>query len=123
MTAVLTVDGVSKTFTRTKALANVSLSIEAGQVHALLGQNGSGKSTLIKILSGYHAPDPGGSIRIGDAELPFSSPIQSYRLGARFVQQDLGLVPTLSVIDKPGHRRRLPDPAGDDPRRGRAQER
>jgi ribose transport system ATP-binding protein len=99
MTAVLTVDRVSKTFTRTRALADVSLSIEAGEVHALLGQNGSGKSTLIKVLSGYHAPDPGGTVRIGDAELPFVSPNQSYRLGARFVQQDLGLVPTLTVID------------------------
>src|SRR3954463_7222062 len=99
MTAVLEVDTVSKTFTRTKALAGVSLTIEPGEVHALLGQNGSGKSTLIKILSGYHAPDAGGGIRIEDNELPFQSPVQSYRLGCRFVQQDLGLVPTLSVED------------------------
>ena len=99
MTAVLEVDTVSKTFTRTKALAGVSMTIEPGEVHALLGQNGSGKSTLIKILSGYHAPDPGGGIRIQGNELPFQSPVQSYRLGCRFVQQDLGLVPTLSVLD------------------------
>jgi ribose transport system ATP-binding protein len=99
MTAVLEVETVSKTFTRTKALAGVSMTIEAGEVHALLGQNGSGKSTLIKILSGYHAPDAGGGIRIQGHELPFQSPVQSYRLGCRFVQQDLGLVPTLSVVD------------------------
>src|SRR5215217_1901236 len=99
MTTVLEVDTVSKTFTRTKALAGVSMTIEPGEVHALLGQNGSGKSTLIKILSGYHAPDPGGGIRIQGNELPFQSPVQSYRLGCRFVQQDLGLVPTLSVLD------------------------
>ena len=99
MSAVLEVEGVSKTFTRTKALAGVSMTIEPGEVHALLGQNGSGKSTLIKILSGYHAPDPGGGIRVEGHDLPLQSPVQSYRLGCRFVQQDLGLVSTLSVLD------------------------
>jgi ribose transport system ATP-binding protein len=99
MTAVLEVERVSKTFTRTKALSEVSMTIAAGEVHALLGQNGSGKSTLIKILSGYHQPDLGGGVRIEGHELPFQSPVSSYRLGCRFVQQDLGLVPTLSVLD------------------------
>ena len=75
------------------------MAIEPGEVHALLGQNGSGKSTLIKILSGYHAPDPGGGIRVEGQDLPLQSPVQSYRLGCRFVQQDLGLVATLSVLD------------------------
>jgi ribose transport system ATP-binding protein len=99
MSPVLEVEGVSKTFTRTKALSGVSMTIEPGEVHSLLGQNGSGKSTLIKILSGYHSPDPGGGIRIQGSDLPIQSPVQSYRLGCRFVQQDLGLVSTLSVQD------------------------
>jgi ribose transport system ATP-binding protein len=95
----LEVVALSKSFTRTRALADVSLSIAPGEVHALLGQNGSGKSTLIKIVSGYHQPDPGGSVSVGGRELPFQSPIQSYRLGCRIVQQDLGLVNNLSVLD------------------------
>jgi ribose transport system ATP-binding protein len=98
-TPALDVVGLSKSFTRTRALAGVSLSIAPGEVHALLGQNGSGKSTLIKILSGYHAPDPGGSVRVGGEELHFNAPVQSYRLGCRVVQQDLGLVSSLSVLD------------------------
>ena len=99
MIPVLEVAGLSKTFTRTRALSEVNLTISPGEVHALLGQNGSGKSTLIKVLSGYHAPDPGGGIRIQGQEAPLRSPVQSYRLGCRFVQQDLGLIPTLSVLD------------------------
>jgi len=95
----LQVVGLSKSFTRTRALDDVSLTIAPGEVHALLGQNGSGKSTLIKIVSGYHPPDPGGVVNVGGHELPFESPIQSYRLGCRIVQQDLGLVNNLSVLD------------------------
>src|ERR1700731_2578825 len=99
MIPVLDVERLSKTFTRTRALSNVSLAINPGEVHALLGQNGSGKSTLIKVLSGYHAPDPGRGIRIQGLQSGVRFPVQSSRLGCRFVQQDLGLIPTLSVLD------------------------
>jgi ribose transport system ATP-binding protein len=95
----LQVVGLSKSFTRTRALVDADLTIAPGEVHALLGQNGSGKSTLIKILSGYHMPDPGGTVHIAGAELPFEAPVQSYRLGCRIVQQDLGLVLNISVLD------------------------
>lgn len=91
--------GLTKTFTRVPALADVDLEIEAGEVHALLGENGSGKSTLIKILSGFHRPDPGGGVWIGGDELELGSAESAYRLGCRFVHQDLGLVATESVMD------------------------
>lgn len=73
MTAVIKVERVSKTFTRSKARGNVSTAIDSGEVHALLGQNGSGKSALIRLLSGHHEPDPGGGVRIKGETLPFIS--------------------------------------------------
>ncbi|GAA0983804.1 sugar ABC transporter ATP-binding protein [Acrocarpospora macrocephala] len=90
---------LSKTFSGQAALAGLNLTIEAGQVHALLGGNGSGKSTFIKILSGYHKPDPGGSVRVAGSELTFGSPESSRSSGCRFVHQDLGLIDTSSVLD------------------------
>ena len=97
--AALEIVGLTKTFVANRALDGVDLRIEPGQVHALLGENGSGKSTLIKVLSGYHRPDPGGVVRVGGGELEFGAPHASYVLGARFVQQDLGLIEDCSIID------------------------
>lgn len=95
----LAIEGLTKTFVANRALDAVDLTIAPGEVHALLGENGSGKSTLIKILSGYHRPDPGGVVRIGGQELDFGTPHASYLLGARFVHQDLGLVEESSITD------------------------
>jgi ribose transport system ATP-binding protein len=88
-----------KTFAGGRALDDVDLEIAAGEIHALLGENGSGKSTLIKIVSGYHRPDPGSSVDVGGEPLTFGDPASSARLGARFVHQDLGLVETSSILD------------------------
>jgi ribose transport system ATP-binding protein len=72
----------------------------AGEAHGLVGENGSGKSTLIKILAGYHAPDPGGELEVAGrpVALPLS-PGEPRRLGLSFVHQDLGLIPSLSVVE------------------------
>jgi ribose transport system ATP-binding protein len=71
------------------ALSNVDLDVRAGEVHALVGQNGSGKSTLIKILAGYHEPDPGGIVELtGESKGEL-----------RFVHQDLALVETLNAVE------------------------
>ena len=91
---------MSKRFGATYALRDVDLELRGGEVHGLVGANGSGKSTLVKILSGYHDPDPGGSAEIGGeaAGLPLRSGVlDAARIG--FVHQDLGLVPELSVLE------------------------
>ena len=94
----LAVIGLSKRFGASVALQDVHLAIGPGEVHAVLGENGSGKSTLIKILSGL--PPAGRRHRHHRGQpLPFGHPASSYRLGARFVHQDLGLVDSIPVLD------------------------
>ncbi|QKV20641.1 sugar ABC transporter ATP-binding protein [Oricola thermophila] len=96
----LELENVSKTFRATRALDNVALTVRPGEVHGLLGTNGSGKSTLIKILAGFHAPDPGGVMRFNGQ--PVSLPLTASdfrRLGMSFVHQNLGLVPSLTVLE------------------------
>src|SRR5262245_59131494 len=96
----LRIEQLSKTFPGQIALDSVSLDVAAGEVHALVGQNGSGKSTLIKILAGYHQPDPGSAqawvnrqpLDLGDGQAASDA-------GIRFVHQDLGLVGTLNAIE------------------------
>jgi ribose transport system ATP-binding protein len=91
--------GLTKTFAGVVALNKVDLTVEPGEVHALLGENGSGKSTFIKILSGYHNPDPGSEVRIDGKAMQLGSPDPAYELGCRFVHQDLGLIDSSSVVD------------------------
>ena len=90
---------LTKSFAGTVALADFGLDIEPGEVHALVGENGSGKSTVIKILAGYHRPDPGGTVEIDGTALPVGSAPAAHDMGCRFVHQDLGLVLQLPVVD------------------------
>ncbi|MGF1475873.1 MAG: sugar ABC transporter ATP-binding protein [Geminicoccaceae bacterium] len=98
MTAVLALEGVSKTFPGVRALDNVSFDVEAGEVHALLGENGAGKSTLIKIISGVHRPDSG-TLRIDGERVRFSSPQEAQSRGIATIYQELLLFPELSVAE------------------------
>jgi ribose transport system ATP-binding protein len=99
-TPALEARNVSKTFGGQKALDGVDLVIARSEVHGLLGQNGSGKSTLIKILAGFHAPDPGGELRVGGQPVPLPLPPGRARaLGISFVHQHLGLIPSLTVLE------------------------
>jgi len=90
---------VSKTFPGQVALNSVDLTVEYGQVHALLGQNGSGKSTLIKILSGYYHPDEGSLVELDGERFELGSSERAREAGLRFVHQDLGLVLDLSILE------------------------
>ena len=99
MPNLLAVRHVSKTFPGQRALDDVDLVLEAGRTHALVGQNGSGKSTFIKLLCGYHQPDPGSwaefngeSFRLGDAAA-------AHAAGVRIVHQDLGLVAMMNSVE------------------------
>jgi ribose transport system ATP-binding protein len=94
----LHVHRLTKTFGGQRALDGASLRLNAGEVHALLGQNGSGKSTLIKILAGVYTPDPGFRIEIEGAELD-PSPRAIRHAHFRFVHQDLGLIGSLSAAE------------------------
>jgi len=99
-TPVLEISHLSKRFGGSKALDDVSLVIGAREVHGLLGQNGSGKSTLIKILAGFHVPDPGARLWINGHEVALPlRPGDFQRLGISFVHQHLGLVPSMSVLE------------------------
>jgi ribose transport system ATP-binding protein len=93
---VLRIDSLSKTFAGTRALVDASLEIQPGEIHALVGQNGSGKSTLIKILAGYHAPDPGALAALAGETFNLGHAVPD---SLRFVHQDLGLVLELNAMD------------------------
>lgn len=91
--------GLSKTFGPNRVLSDVSLTVRAGEVRALLGQNGSGKSTLIKLVTGVHAPDPGGAVTIAGRELSLPLDTRSPIAGLGVMHQDLALVESYSILD------------------------
>jgi simple sugar transport system ATP-binding protein len=87
---------VSKRFGSVIALNDVSIAVNPGEVHCLLGDNGAGKSTLIKILSGVHRPTDG-EILLDGRPVVFRSPRDATDGGVATVFQDLGLIPLMSI--------------------------
>jgi ABC-type sugar transport system ATPase subunit len=106
---LLEVTGVHKRFGGVHALRGVSLSVSAGEVHALVGENGAGKSTLINILAGAVRRDAGRVVFAG-REVDFHSPAESQEVGIAVIHQELATLPTLTVAENllmgrlPAHR-------------------
>src|SRR2546421_4740968 len=98
MATVLLMEGIDKSFGGVHALSGVDFELEAGEVHALVGQNGAGKSTLIKILSGALIPNAG-TIRIDGQVVTLSSPADGLRLGIGTVYQDPLVYAELTVTE------------------------
>ena len=97
---IIEAQGISKSFSGRKVLNGLNLDLLPGEIHGLVGQNGSGKSTFIKVLSGYYAPDPGGSLKFNGVPVALPlAPNDPAKLGMSFVHQDLGLVDEGTVLE------------------------
>jgi putative multiple sugar transport system ATP-binding protein len=100
MTAMLEMRGVSKGFAGVQALRDVNFTVEAGEVHALVGENGAGKSTLMKVLSGvYPHGSYEGTVIFDGEERHFRDVNDSEALGIIIIHQELALIPLMSIAE------------------------
>ncbi|CAN5633701.1 sugar ABC transporter ATP-binding protein [soil metagenome] len=97
-TAVLEASCVSKHYSGVAALTDVSIALEPGKIHALVGENGAGKSTLSKILSGFESADTGTILLDGEQVHP-RNPSQAAGMGIAIVHQELSVIGSVSVAD------------------------
>ena len=94
----ISLKNITKAYAGAPALRRVDLTIEAGEIHALMGENGAGKSTLIRILAGVVVPDTA-DILVDGRPTTIGSPAEAHRLGFRFIHQEFNVVPALSVAE------------------------
>ena len=89
---------ISKSFSGTPALKNISLTINEGEVVGLVGENGAGKSTLIKILSGVHQADSGEIVWNGNS-IRIAGPVDALRAGIATIHQELAYFENLTIAE------------------------
>lgn len=95
---ILTLKNITKEFPGVKALDDVTINIERGTIHGLVGENGAGKSTLIKVLAGIYRPNKG-EIILDGKPCRFNGPIEARRAGISVVHQEIKLAEPLSVAE------------------------
>lgn len=95
---ILTLKNITKEFPGVKALDDVTINIERGTIHGLVGENGAGKSTLIKVLAGIYQTNKG-EIILDGKPCRFNSPIEARRAGISVVHQEIKLAEPLSVAE------------------------
>ncbi len=98
MSVLLEARGITKQFPGTLALDNVQVELQAGEIHAVIGENGAGKSTLMKILSGVYTADAG-QIFFQGQPVTLRSPQDAIALGIAIVHQELSVIPALTVAE------------------------
>ncbi len=103
MKTLLKLTSIQKSFGAVQALRDVSFELEAGEVHALLGENGAGKSTLIKVITGAHQPDAG-QLFVAGNEVSHLTPSKARELGIACIYQQPALFPDLTVAENIGLR-------------------
>jgi ribose transport system ATP-binding protein len=98
MTLALELQGIVKSFPGVLALDDVSMAVDKGSIHALIGENGAGKSTLIKIITGVHRANSG-TIEIDGRIVHFANPRDASREGIGVVHQERNLIPRFSIAE------------------------
>jgi ABC-type sugar transport system ATPase subunit len=94
----LVLKSIAKSYGTTRALKDVSVRFEPGEIHTILGENGSGKSTMVKILSGIASKDSG-TILLDGVPITCRSPAVSHGDGIATVFQELTVLPSLTVAE------------------------